>query len=87
MRGRTDSAVTSASRRSIGRGRTIRVHTASCWRGSGVDAPLTALQWLASHGCDADGALDEATALVGTYQDSPERTAMLASLRRLHRRP
>jgi hypothetical protein len=53
----------------------------------GAGAPLTALQWLASHGCDADAALSEAEELVRGYRDSPARTAMLATLRRLHRNP
>ncbi|HME27694.1 MAG TPA: hypothetical protein VKI44_41295 [Acetobacteraceae bacterium] len=53
----------------------------------GSDSPLTALQWLASHGCDADGALTEAEELVRNYQDSPDRAAMLASLAQLHRKP
>jgi len=30
--------------------------------------------------------LDEAAALVGTYQDSPDRSAVLANLVRLHRK-
>jgi hypothetical protein len=49
-------------------------------------AHLPALQWLAAHGCEAEAALDETQALIATYQDSPERAAMLASLERLHRR-
>ena len=53
----------------------------------GSEAPLTALQWLASHGCDANAALDEAQALVRAYQDSPERSAMLAKLAQLHHMP
>jgi hypothetical protein len=52
----------------------------------GTASPLSALQWLAVHGCDADGMLDEAAALVGTYQDSPDRSAQLANLARLHRK-
>jgi hypothetical protein len=48
--------------------------------------PLTALQWLASHGCDAETELGEAEQVVRAYQDSPERQAMLASLAALHRR-
>jgi len=52
----------------------------------GAASPLAALQWLAAHGCDADGMLDEAAALVGTYQDSPDRSAVLANLVRLHRK-
>jgi hypothetical protein len=50
----------------------------------GTASPLSALQWLAAHGCDADGMLDEAAALVGTYQDSPDRSTELANLARLH---
>ena len=46
----------------------------------GGEAPLTALQWLASHGCDANAALDEADRLVRAYQDSPERAATVAKL-------
>jgi hypothetical protein len=53
----------------------------------GAGAPLTALQWLASHGCDTDAALSEAEELVRSYRDSPARTAMLASLGQLHRKP
>jgi hypothetical protein len=53
----------------------------------GGDAPLVALQWLASHGCDAGAAVDEAEGLVRAYQDSPERAAMLANLARLPHRP
>jgi hypothetical protein len=46
----------------------------------GRAAPLTALQWVGAHGCDADAVAGEAEQLVRVYQDSPERTAMLASL-------
>ncbi len=53
----------------------------------GGDAPLVALQWLASHGCDAADAVNEAEGLVRVYQDSPERAAMLANLARLPHRP
>ena len=53
----------------------------------GSDAPLLALQFLASHGCDESAALGEAEALVRAYQDSPERAAMLANLVRLHHTP
>jgi hypothetical protein len=49
-------------------------------------AQLPALQWLASHGCNAEANLTEAQALIATYQDSPDRAAMLASLERLHRK-
>ena len=52
----------------------------------GAGEPLTALQWLAGHGCDAEAELSLAEAVVGAYQDSPERQAMLASLVALHRR-
>jgi hypothetical protein len=53
----------------------------------GGDAPLVALQWLASHGCDVGAAVGEAEALVQAYQDSPERAAILANLARLPHRP
>ena len=53
----------------------------------GAGAPLIALQWLALHGCGADAALSEAEELVRSYQDSLQRTAMLASLGQLHRKP
>src|SRR5205085_2510054 len=49
-------------------------------------AQLPALQWLAAHGCDAEAGLTEAQALIATYQDSPERSAMLASLEQLRRK-
>ena len=52
----------------------------------GAGEPLTALQWLAGHGCDAEAELGEAEQVVRAYQDSPERRAMLASLAGLHRR-
>lgn len=52
----------------------------------GAGEPLTALQWLAGHGCDAEAALVEAEQVVRAYQDSRERQAMLASLAALHRR-
>jgi hypothetical protein len=48
---------------------------------------FSALIWLASHGCDADAAVGEAEGLVRTYQDSPARTAVLAELAQLHRKP
>jgi hypothetical protein len=53
----------------------------------GTASPLSALQWVAAHGCDANGVLDEAAALVRSYQDSPDRSAMLADLAQLHRKP
>jgi len=44
-------------------------------------------EWLADHGCPADAVLNEAESLVSAYQDSPERTAMLYTLKHLPRRP
>lgn len=41
------------------------------------------LVWLAERGCNADAQLNDAIALIGTYQDSPERAAMLAKFTRL----
>ena len=52
----------------------------------GAYAPLTVLQWLAGHGCDADVELADADDLIRAYQDSPERAAMLASLVRIFNR-
>jgi len=52
----------------------------------GAGEPLTLLQWLAGHGCNAEAELGEAEQIVRSYQDSPERQAMLASLAALHRR-
>jgi hypothetical protein len=48
---------------------------------------LTALKWLAGHGCNAEAELSEAEDVVRTYQDSPDRAAMLASLAQLRRKP
>jgi hypothetical protein len=42
--------------------------------------------WAAGHGCEAEPELSEAEELVGTYQDSPARAAMLARLAKLHRK-
>ena len=53
----------------------------------GAYEPLTALLWLASHGCDADATLSEAEALIKTYQPSPSSGLMLGRLERLHRKP
>jgi hypothetical protein len=53
----------------------------------GAGDPLTALQWLARHGCDAEPELGDAETLVRSYQDSPDRTAMLARLAQLRRKP
>jgi hypothetical protein len=52
----------------------------------GAYEPLTALVWLAGHGCDAEGELSEAEAVIRIYQDSPARVAMLATLAQLHRK-
>ena len=52
----------------------------------GAYEPLTALVWLAGHGCDAEAELSEAEAVIRTYQDSPARAAMLATLAKLHRK-
>jgi hypothetical protein len=52
----------------------------------GAYEPLTALTWLAGHGCEAEPELSEAEELVRSYQDSPARAAMLATLERLHRK-
>ena len=49
--------------------------------------PLTALKWLAGHGCSANAELSEAIDLVQAYRDSPERSAMLVSLTQLRRNP
>jgi hypothetical protein len=52
----------------------------------GAGAPLSALQWLAGHGCVAEEELSAAETVVGAYQDAPERQAMLTSLAALHRK-
>jgi hypothetical protein len=52
----------------------------------GAYEPLTALTWLAGHGCEAEPELSEAEELVRSSQDSPARAAMLATLERLHRK-
>jgi hypothetical protein len=52
----------------------------------GAYEPLTALTWVAGHGCEAEPELSEADELVRSYQDSPARAAMLATLERLHRK-
>jgi hypothetical protein len=52
----------------------------------GSGEPLTTLIWLARHGCPAGDELSEADALVRSYQDSPERAAMLATLAELQRK-
>jgi hypothetical protein len=50
-----------------------------------TDDPLRALRWLAGHGCAANPGLEEAIALIRTYQDSPASAAMIASLEQLRR--
>ncbi len=52
----------------------------------GAYQPLTALVWAAGHGCEAEPELSEAEELIRTYQDSPARVAMLATLENLHRK-
>ena len=52
----------------------------------GAYQPLTALVWAAGHGCEAEPELSEAEELIRTYQDSPARVAMLATLEKLHRK-
>ena len=52
----------------------------------GGDRRFRALIWLARHGCDAEGTVTEAEALVRAYKDSPDRAAMLAALAQLHRK-
>ena len=52
----------------------------------GAHQPLTALTWLAGHGCEAEPELSEAEELVRAYQDSPASAAMLATLAQLHRK-
>jgi hypothetical protein len=52
----------------------------------GAYEPLTALVWLAGHGCDAEGELSEAEAVIRTYQDSSARAAMMGTLAQLHRK-
>jgi hypothetical protein len=49
----------------------------------GAYEPLTALIWLASHGCDGEPELREADAVIRTYQPSPARAAMLDRLAQL----
>jgi hypothetical protein len=49
----------------------------------GAGEPLTALIWLAEHGCDVGNALRDAEAAVRAYQGSAARTAMLETLTRL----
>ena len=53
----------------------------------GEGGPFEELAWLAGHGCDAGTELDQADSLIRTYQDSPERSAMLARLAGLKHKP
>ncbi len=53
----------------------------------GEGGPFEELAWLAAHGCDAGNELDQADSLIRAYQDSPERTAMLAKLASLRHKP
>ena len=46
----------------------------------GTSEQLPNLIWLARHGCAAGAELDDAIALVNAYQDSADRTKMLATL-------
>jgi hypothetical protein len=46
----------------------------------GAYEPLTALLWLASHGCDADAEVTAAEDLIHAYRPSPAAAAMLAQL-------
>ena len=52
----------------------------------GTDEPLTALLWLASHGCDAEPELSEAAEVIRTYQPSPASAAMLDRLAQSRRK-
>ena len=52
----------------------------------GAYEPLTALVWLASHGCDAGRELSEAEEVIKTYKPSPSSGLMLGRLERLHRK-
>lgn len=53
----------------------------------GAYEPLTALIWLAAHGCDADAELGAAQSLVSSYRDTPGRAAMLSTLAGLRKPP
>ncbi len=53
----------------------------------GAGHPFAALQWLASHGCDAEAELAAAERLIEGYGEAPGRAAMLQSLAALHRKP
>jgi hypothetical protein len=53
----------------------------------GADRPLTALAWVAGHGCDAEAELSLAEDLIRSYQDSFDRQMMLRSLGSLRRKP
>ncbi len=53
----------------------------------GTGQPLRALVWLTENGCETDTEVREAEALVGAYQNSPDRAAMLMTLAALRRKP
>lgn len=53
----------------------------------GAHEPLTALIWLAGHGCDAEAEISAAEDLIGAYKSSFDRDVMLAALTKLHRKP
>ena len=46
----------------------------------GTGEPLRALIWLTEHGCETEAQLIEADGLIRSYEDSPDKTAMLATL-------
>jgi hypothetical protein len=52
----------------------------------GTGEPLRALTWLSPRGCDTEPEVTEAEELVRSYQDSPDRQSMLATLSGLHRK-
>jgi hypothetical protein len=51
----------------------------------GADAPLTGLIWLGGNGCDVEKVLDQAEAMVRSYQDTRGRAEMLVQLERLRK--
>ncbi|MDP2408828.1 MAG: hypothetical protein Q8M26_00915 [Pseudolabrys sp.] len=51
----------------------------------GTGEQFKALIWLASHGCEKNAPLEEADALIRSYQNSSEREAMLSSLAQARR--
>jgi hypothetical protein len=52
----------------------------------GAYEPLTALLWLASHGCDADRELSEAAEVIRSYRSSPASVVMLDRLEQLRKK-